>query len=680
MSARVRFPGAAFAASAMLIFSGCGGGSQHVAPPTPQSTIQPYTGPAQLSNFTWGAGVMSHAQYVAAANAGSMSVDVQLQAQNLPGLLQYAKMASDPASALYRHFLTPQEIGSRFGASQDAYNAAAGYFQKYHLAVGSWPQHLTMIVTGSRSDMEAAFGTKFGTYRAYGRTFIGPAQQPHFSQPVPVSGVLGLVHLDLKRNYLIRPGNGNILGMSGAQLRRAFDFTGASAAGYTGAGISIGIIGTGPVSSADVPAIGRFSNVSVAKVAVVPAVAQSPSPANNSTGTGAYDDATGLAPPPPVTAPCVPPQGSQPLGDGLTSTTCNPEDGEAQLDTEQAAQLAPGSNVFFYLAYNTKDCATAGLPCTGVIGLPIADDEIQQAIADNTADALSLSYGLDEPSAESIGYFGATGNGIGPAEFAALASEGIAVFVSSGDNGAHQCIDQNTGGPTSQFCASYPASDPSVVSVGGVNYPMDSAGNLPSGAQITAWANNTTLGGDGYGDNSPGSGGAISQFFAAPAFQNGLTAPNASLGGKRAEPDVAMLADPLTGPALIMNAAYPSQSGVGPSGGTSAAAPEMAAMWAVVLQACKASSTCDVATGAHPWRMGNPNALLYAVYGKPAPYASTFYDVLAGSNGDLSVLPTPSGSYMPGYDAGKGYDLVTGLGVPFAGHLINAVVSGQNVP
>jgi hypothetical protein len=70
---------------------------------------------------------------------------------------------------------------------------------------------------------------------------------------------------------------------------------------------------------------------------------------------------------------------------------------------------------------------------------------------------------------------------------------------------------------------------------------------------------------------------------------------------------------------------------------------------------------------------------LYRI-GSGAQYASTIYDVLAGNNGDTSAYPTPGPTYYPGYSAGPGYDLVTGLGVPFVGHLIDAVVPGQSVP
>jgi hypothetical protein len=109
----------------------------------------------------------------------------------------------------------------------------------------------------------------------------------------------------------------------------------------------------------------------------------------------------------------------------------------------------------------------------------------------------------------------------------------------------------------------------------------------------------------------------------------------------------------------------------------------MAAMWALVVQACKASVTCQ-ASGAsgHPWRLGNAAPYFYSIYqngnlvsggSRPAPsgfpyldYTHTFYDVVYGNNAMPGVA---------GYNAGTGYDMATGLGVPYARHLITAVTN-----
>ncbi len=152
----------------------------------------------------------------------------------------------------------------------------------------------------------------------------------------------------------------------------------------------------------------------------------------------------------------------------------------------------------------------------------------------------------------------------------------------------------------------------------------------------------------------------------------------------RTQPDVSMLGDPDTGVTTYQDAGF-SDGGTGLVGGTSLSAPQMAAMWALVLQACKASVTCATAGGAHPYRLGNAAPYLYAIYSSRVAYhaftphlsyAQTFYDVLYGSN---AMTPPGSATPVPGEKAMTGYDEVTGVGVPFAGHLIQAV-TGQVAP
>jgi hypothetical protein len=116
----------------------------------------------------------------------------------------------------------------------------------------------------------------------------------------------------------------------------------------------------------------------------------------------------------------------------------------------------------------------------------------------------------------------------------------------------------------------------------------------------------------------------------------------------------------------------------------------MAAMWALVLSAeCQKEGNCGSST--HAYRLGNAAPYLYSVYagqnltgGSFTPhltYAQTFYDVLYGSNAmaPSGQTPSPSATPIPGYKAMTGYDQVTGVGVPFAGHLIQAI-TGQPVP
>jgi len=650
-----------------LTLVGCGGGTTGINLPVQRpNPVQPIAGSQARAGFSWGAKYLTGATLLHPANFTSMAFHVVVNLRDEAGLLNYARQVSDPHSALYRHFLTPQEIGARFGASDGDNQAVIDYLRKNNLSVGTWSQHLVLAVSGKQADVERAFGTTFGVWSRQGKTFIAPLSQPHVAVSLPVSSITGFIMKPAPPTPRVSLFEWAFSGYSVQQMANGYDYSGAWGSGFDGTGITIGIVADGVIDPRDVPNYGKLFSARVANTTQVPVLAQPASALNNNTGTAAVDpNPGGLASPPPVTDMCASP---------VVTATCNAEDGEAQLDSEQVAAFAPGATVHSYLAYNTQDCAifAPAVPnCIGVEGF--GDDEIQQIIADDTADVVSYSFQIGETDCEAIGCFNASGTGPQPDEYAALAAEGIAVFVSSGDNGAESCSDLTTGAPIAAPCVSYPASDPSVVSVGGVNAPLDETGNLI--APITSWGH----GGDGMQDNSAGSAGGVSQVFAAPPWQ--ASAVSATM---REVPDISLDADPLTGPALLIDSAFPDAT-VTPSGGTSGSSPEAAAMWALVLNACKSSPTCATASGAHPYRLGNPAPLLYAIYtGKPsgqftakASYSNVFYDVVYGMN---NAEPTPSAPPVPGCcSTGVGYDEVTGIGVPFAGHLIQAV-TGTNVP
>jgi hypothetical protein len=71
--------------------------------------------------------------------------------------------------------------------------------------------------------------------------------------------------------------------------------------------------------------------------------------------------------------------------------------------------------------------------------------------------------------------------------------------------------------------------------------------------------------------------------------------------------------------------------------------------------------------------LGNPGSYLYKIYGNATQYPASFYDVLYGNN----ALPNSggNGTLDPGFSAGKGYDQVTGIGVPYARNLISSVLA-----
>ena len=104
-------------------------------------------------------------------------------------------------------------------------------------------------------------------------------------------------------------------------------------------------------------------------------------------------------------------------------------------------------------------------------------------------------------------------------------------------------------------------------------------------------------------------------------------------------------ADPATGFAVYDTVAYGGQSGWFDVGGTSAGAPQWAALVAIADQ-----GRALAAKGS----LGGTTQTLAALYALPQ---SDFHDVTSGSNG---------------FPAGPGYDLATGRGSPVA----KAVIAG----
>jgi subtilase family serine protease len=169
---------------------------------------------------------------------------------------------------------------------------------------------------------------------------------------------------------------------------------------------------------------------------------------------------------------------------------------------------------------------------------------------------------------------------------------GAPFFASSGDNGAG---------------ASWPASSPFVIGVGGTTIALKSDGTF---SKETAWT---------------GSGGGVSAYEKQPAFQNGYSIPKS--GGMRAIPDVAYDANPISGFPITRNGKWYVV------GGTSAGAPE----WAAIAALGSGINLNNLYTD----KSGDNNA-------------KYFRDITTGQNGDC-------GYYC---SARKHYDYVTGLGSP----------------
>lgn len=206
----------------------------------------------------------------------------------------------------------------------------------------------------------------------------------------------------------------------------------------------------------------------------------------------------------------------------------------------------------------------------------------------------------------SMSWGGAEFKGVAQLE-SRFAASGVTFVAASGDSGSG---------------AMWPACSASVVGVGGTSLVLDSTGNIVS---ELAWS---------------GSGGGVSSYIARPSYQNSWH----TFSG-RGIPDVSYSADPAYGfPVYMTN--YNGTTGWFSLGGTSAGAPQWAALFALVNSGRKTALT-------------SPNTALYSL--ASTSYTGDYRDILTGSNG--------------GYDASVLYDFVTGLGSPVASKVVPLLIA-----
>jgi len=149
------------------------------------------------------------------------------------------------------------------------------------------------------------------------------------------------------------------------------------------------------------------------------------------------------------------------------------------------------------------------------------------------------------------------------------------------------------------------------------------------------------------------SGGGASALFAKPSWQTG---PGVPADSARDVPDLAFGAATLHDPylAVISGQLYAV-------GGTSISAPLFAGIVALTDQSFSALSGVS--------RLGNINPSLYYLANQPSlsylpsPPPSPFHDVTTGNNNVPCLYGTPDCvNGLMGFNAGPGYDQVTGLG------------------
>lgn len=574
------------------------------------------------------------------------------------------------SSAQYHKWLTPEDFGNRFGPADADIQAVTTWLSQQGFSIEKTTRGKAAVqFSGTAGQVRAAFHTELHSYEHEGVVFHSNNADPQIPSalapvvaglaalndipPASFSHVLGKAAFN-PRTHATTPqwtypasGGGVYLATAPGDLAVQYDINPIYKAGADGTGVTIGVVSQAGID-----------NTVVAN----------------------YRALFGL----PSNLPVEIVDGMDPGTDGDGAGV------EADLDVEVAGSVAPKASIYLYTGYDTN--ASYGLFSAAT-----------RAVEDNTADVINVSYGICEPT------LGLAGNLLFSQLWSQASAQGQSVFVSSGDSGAGGC-DNSQSSVTHGLAVNGISSTPYNVSVGGTDfYYSDYANTSAAAAQIdtywnTAGSTSPTVSilqpipeqpwNDAFGLNvggavndsltSAGSGGAsnctqgtagaagtdftsyisCSGGYAKPAWQAGAGVPD---DGARDIPDISLFAangdnfsfypictaatdctaanaDPTTGAVQI--------TGVG---GTSAAAPLMSGIMALIDQSLKG-------------RQGNPDFILYPL-AKQVP--SVFHDVTAGSinvpctegTPDCSLDPNGDGYYtLQKYDAGEGYDLATGLG------------------
>lgn len=268
--------------------------------------------------------------------------------------------------------------------------------------------------------------------------------------------------------------------------------------------------------------------------------------------------------------------------------------GETALDVEWAHAMAPEAKIMLVEAAsdNPADLYQA----------------IEVAVAKG-ANVVSMSWGAPEYPAQT--------------DFDQIFQKypNVTFVASSGDSGAGTM---------------HPASSPFVLGVGGTTLSVDDFGNYQG---ETAWA---------------GSSGGVSTVETWPSYQSSLPIPSSN--DMRGVPDVSYNADPQSGFSVYNTVPGPGGTGWQVVGGTSAGAPQWAALVAVLNSATKKVAGSNLS--AQLYAAANPST------GK---YNYLYRDVVSGSNGSCDYY----------CQAQPGYDYVTGLGSPEVYSLITDLVSSS---
>ncbi|MHB8535748.1 MAG: protease pro-enzyme activation domain-containing protein [Sulfuricaulis sp.] len=472
----------------------------------------------------------------------SLDVVVALKLRNRDQLDYHVRALTQPGNPEFRRWLNREQILTDYAPLPERADAVAAYLtQAGFTNVRIEANRLLVTATGTTAAIRRAFHTELGRFVRDGREGIANVTNVQVPPELgdTVLSVLGLQTLDQMHTMNYRI-DGVLLSGSVHGLNPVMFPTVYDAAGLpTASTTAVGIITEGNMTQT-ITDLHQFESQNGLPT-INPAVVLVGPPSKDTSNTAEWD-----------------------------------------LDSQNIQAMAGGqvAQMIFYTAYSLSNSYIT--------------KALNKAVSDNVVAVINVSLGECESAAYSDGSMAADDQ-----IFQLAIAQGQTFSISSGDSGSNECGSPQGTSPG----ASYPASSPYVMAVGGTTLYTDSNGNY--GGE-TAWS---------------GTGGSPSLYEPKPIWQSGVVS-----GSYRGVPDIAFDADPYSGAIIVVNGALAQY------GGTSLASPLFVGSWARIQSANNA-------------RLGFPASWIYS---RGAQNTPAFHDVTSGTNG--------------GYSAATGWDYTTGFG------------------
>lgn len=338
---------------------------------------------------------------------------VSLSPRDTAGLQQFVEEVNNPASIYYRQYLTPEEVGVRFGPSQADLEATISFLNSNGISVEEVAKNgLVVTANATVGQIENAFHTQIGYAARANEPGAYRTNVTALQAPASIAGKI--VSIDGIDTSIRMQKRATTTTLNPTLYRAAYSESTLYSAGYYGAGVNIAIANWDGY---------RLNNIPY--------------------WTSAYD------------LP-VPSGGSGSnihiveVGSGKTYGAGTPE-GEGDLDLQAVLMAAPLANIYDY------DDATSDSAA------PITT--YSKISSDNIADIVTESYGWE--TSDNSTYYGSTWTSAYN-EHLSLAAQGITYMAATGDSGTGNF-------PSRGARYGYPDIDPTVLAVGGAIATVNSS-------------------------------------------------------------------------------------------------------------------------------------------------------------------------------------------------------------